>query len=113
MTTERDQALRTLTEAWLGLRRVAPEGDIVIERDEVLLAATSDALRGMTPNVRASLFAPVDELRIAEQHRNASLAIIPAASILSMHGDAEFMPVDALGPAIQILFEALKETASK
>jgi acetylornithine deacetylase/succinyl-diaminopimelate desuccinylase-like protein len=39
--------------------------------------------------------------------------IIPAASILSMHGDAEFMPVDALGPAIQILFEALKETASK
>src|SRR6185295_37844 len=39
--------------------------------------------------------------------------IVPAASILSMHGDAEFMPVDALGPAIQILFEALKETASK
>jgi len=39
--------------------------------------------------------------------------IIPAASILSMHGDAEFMPVDALGPAIQILFEALKATASR
>jgi acetylornithine deacetylase/succinyl-diaminopimelate desuccinylase-like protein len=39
--------------------------------------------------------------------------IIPAASILSMHGDAEFMPIDALGPAIQILFEALKDTASK
>ncbi len=39
--------------------------------------------------------------------------IIPAASILSMHGDAEFMPIDALGPAIQILFEALKETASR
>jgi len=38
MTTQRDQALRTLTEAWLGLRRVAPEGEIVIERDEVLLA---------------------------------------------------------------------------
>ena len=37
--------------------------------------------------------------------------IIPAASILSMHGDAEFMPIDALGPAIQILFEALKEAA--
>jgi di/tripeptidase len=29
-----------------------------------------------------------------------------------MHGEAEFMPIDALGPAIQILFEALKETAS-
>ena len=39
--------------------------------------------------------------------------VIPAASILSMHGDAEFMPIDALGPAIQILFEALKETASR
>ena len=38
--------------------------------------------------------------------------IIPAASILSMHGDAEFMPIDSLGPAIQILFEALKETAA-
>jgi acetylornithine deacetylase/succinyl-diaminopimelate desuccinylase-like protein len=39
--------------------------------------------------------------------------IIPAASILSMHGDAEFMPVDSLAPAIRILFEALTETASK
>lgn len=39
--------------------------------------------------------------------------IIPSASILSMHGDAEFMPIDALAPAIQILFEALKETASR
>ena len=37
--------------------------------------------------------------------------IVPAASILSMHGDAEFIPTDALGPAIQILFEALRETA--
>lgn len=40
-------------------------------------------------------------------------AVVPAASILSMHGDAEFLPVDVLGPAIQILFEALKETASR
>jgi acetylornithine deacetylase/succinyl-diaminopimelate desuccinylase-like protein len=39
--------------------------------------------------------------------------IVPAASVLSMHGDAEFMPIDALGPAIQILFEALRETASR
>ena len=39
--------------------------------------------------------------------------IIPAASILSMHGDAEFLPIDALGPAIQILFEAIRETAGK
>jgi len=38
-------------------------------------------------------------------------AIVPAASILSMHGDAEFLPADALGPAIQILFEALRQVA--
>ncbi|MGH8578620.1 MAG: M20/M25/M40 family metallo-hydrolase [Gammaproteobacteria bacterium] len=38
--------------------------------------------------------------------------IVPAASIASMHGDDEFIPVDALGPSIQILFEALKETAA-
>lgn len=40
-------------------------------------------------------------------------AIVPAASILSMHGDAEFLPADALGPAIQILFEALRQTAGR
>jgi acetylornithine deacetylase/succinyl-diaminopimelate desuccinylase-like protein len=39
--------------------------------------------------------------------------IVPAASILSMHGDEEFIPVDAVGPAIRILFEALKEAASR
>ena len=40
-------------------------------------------------------------------------AILPAAVLASMHGDAEYIPADALGPAIQILFEALKETAGK
>jgi acetylornithine deacetylase/succinyl-diaminopimelate desuccinylase-like protein len=39
--------------------------------------------------------------------------VVPAASILSMHGDSEFIPADALGPAIQILFEALRETVSR
>ena len=39
--------------------------------------------------------------------------IVPAAAIASMHGDAEFVPVGALGPAIQILFEALRDTAAK
>jgi maltokinase len=38
MMPARDQALRALTEAWLGLRRTASEGAIVIERAEVLLA---------------------------------------------------------------------------
>ena len=36
MTPERDQALRTLTEAWLGLHQVAPGTDITIVRDEEL-----------------------------------------------------------------------------
>jgi acetylornithine deacetylase/succinyl-diaminopimelate desuccinylase-like protein len=36
--------------------------------------------------------------------------IVPAAAVASMHGDAEFLPADAVGPAIQILFEALRET---
>lgn len=45
------------------------------ERDEALLAATSDSLSGMSPSVRASLFAPLEELRVAEQYRNASLDV--------------------------------------
>jgi acetylornithine deacetylase/succinyl-diaminopimelate desuccinylase-like protein len=39
--------------------------------------------------------------------------IAPAAAIGSMHGDAEFIPTDAVGPAIQILYEALRETVAK
>jgi acetylornithine deacetylase/succinyl-diaminopimelate desuccinylase-like protein len=39
--------------------------------------------------------------------------IVPAAAVLSMHGDAEFVPADAIGPAVQILFEALRETAGQ
>ncbi len=38
MKAERDEALRTLVEAWLGLRRVAPTKELDIERAEVLLA---------------------------------------------------------------------------
>ncbi len=38
MTAERDQALGTLTEAWLGLRRVVPAGEITVLRAEVLRA---------------------------------------------------------------------------
>jgi acetylornithine deacetylase/succinyl-diaminopimelate desuccinylase-like protein len=39
--------------------------------------------------------------------------IVPAQGVMSMHGDAEFLPVDAVGPAVQILFEALKETVAR
>jgi len=37
--------------------------------------------------------------------------IVPAEVVASMHGDAEFIPVDTLVPAIQILFEAIVATA--
>jgi len=39
--------------------------------------------------------------------------IVPAAAAMSMHGDAEYLPVDAVAPAIQILFEAIKATVAK
>jgi acetylornithine deacetylase/succinyl-diaminopimelate desuccinylase-like protein len=38
--------------------------------------------------------------------------IVPAEAVASMHGDAEFIPVDAIGPAIQILFDAIVATAA-
>lgn len=37
-------------------------------------------------------------------------AILPAAALESMHGDAEFMPIDALGEAIQVLYDALVQS---
>jgi acetylornithine deacetylase/succinyl-diaminopimelate desuccinylase-like protein len=40
-------------------------------------------------------------------------AILPAETIASMHGDAEFVPTDAIGPAIQILYDALVTTARR
>ena len=40
-------------------------------------------------------------------------AILPADVVASMHGDAEHIPLDALGPAIQILYDALVETAAR
>jgi acetylornithine deacetylase/succinyl-diaminopimelate desuccinylase-like protein len=40
-------------------------------------------------------------------------AILPAAALASMHGDAEFMPLDALAEAIQVLFDAVRETVTR
>jgi hypothetical protein len=39
--------------------------------------------------------------------------ILPADAVFSMHGDAEFAPVNAIGPAIQILYETLVAAARK
>lgn len=37
-------------------------------------------------------------------------ALLPADALASMHGDAEFIPLDQLGVAARILFEALRDT---
>jgi acetylornithine deacetylase/succinyl-diaminopimelate desuccinylase-like protein len=39
--------------------------------------------------------------------------IVPAEAAMSMHGDAEYLPVESVAPAIQILFEALRDTVAK
>ncbi len=39
--------------------------------------------------------------------------ILSAAAIASIHGDAEFLPQDALGPAIQIIFDTIRATAGR
>ena len=39
--------------------------------------------------------------------------VLPAEAMASMHGDAEFLPDDAIGPAIQIIFDALVATAGR
>jgi len=39
--------------------------------------------------------------------------IVPAEAAMSMHGDAEYLPVESVAPAIQILFEALRDTIAK
>jgi acetylornithine deacetylase/succinyl-diaminopimelate desuccinylase-like protein len=38
--------------------------------------------------------------------------IVPGEAVASMHGDAEFIPVDALRPAIEVLFDAIRRTVS-
>ena len=40
-------------------------------------------------------------------------AVLPADVVGSMHGDAENIPVDAIRPAIEILYDALVRTAGK
>ena len=40
-------------------------------------------------------------------------AILPAEVVASMHGDAEYLPVDVIGPAMRIIYEALVTTAGR
>src|SRR5207302_5350692 len=40
-------------------------------------------------------------------------AIVPADAVSSMHGDAEHIPLDAVGEGAQVLFEALRSALAK
>ena len=53
----------------------------------------------------------------APQRREELRRVPPAAScgqtVASMHGDGERVPLDGIGPAIRIIYDALVETARK
>ena len=83
---------------------------------ERLQAATLVALEGFDPPaVSAARRMGMRVLRIRPSLDSAAgiFEIVPAEAAMSMHGDAEYLPLDAVDPAIQILFEALKETVTK
>jgi hypothetical protein len=94
MTAERDQALRTLSEAWLGLRRVVPEGDIVIERDEVLKAGRPGLLDivvrvgARRAHIVAGLRGVADEPHFLRSGEEAALGLLDDEDGLAVCTDA-------------------------
>ena len=94
MTPPRDQALRTLTEAWLGLRRVAPEGEIVIERDEVLLEGRPGLIDivarvgSRRAHIVAGLRGVADEPHFLRPGEEAALGLLDDESGLAVCTDA-------------------------
>jgi acetylornithine deacetylase/succinyl-diaminopimelate desuccinylase-like protein len=122
----------TSTAQWLDMLRqrfddpsikieVISEGDdpIVTPQDTVLYRALEGALKRRYPDaIVTPMVVPYGTDANGYRPKGVKSygffpGIIPAASILSMHGDAEFIPADAVGPAIQILYEALAETAGR
>jgi carboxypeptidase PM20D1 len=88
VTTEDSRFYRALESA---VKRQHPDAIVT----PMVVPFTTDANKYRLRGVKAYGFTPV---------------ILPAAAMTSMHGDAEFLPVESIGPAIQILFEALKST---
>jgi acetylornithine deacetylase/succinyl-diaminopimelate desuccinylase-like protein len=89
--TTQDSALYRALES--AVKRKHPDAIVT----PMVVPYTTDSNKYRPRGVKAYGFTPV---------------VVPAAAIASMHGDAEFLPVDAIGPAIQILFEAVRETAA-
>jgi acetylornithine deacetylase/succinyl-diaminopimelate desuccinylase-like protein len=120
----------TTTNAWLAelARRLGDPGikiEIVYEGpDSVVTTQDSAFYRAMESAVKArypeALVTPMivpygtdsNGFRpIGVKSYGFTPVIVPADVVASMHGDAEYIPVDALGPAIQILYDAIVATA--
>jgi acetylornithine deacetylase/succinyl-diaminopimelate desuccinylase-like protein len=89
VTTQDSSFYRALEAA---VKRHHPEAIVT----PIVVPFTTDANKYRAKGVKSYGFTPL---------------IVPAASMVSMHGDGEFIPADALGEGIEILFEALIETA--
>lgn len=89
---------------------------VVTSRDSAFYRALESALRKRHPDaVVTPMIVPygTDSNKLRPRGVKAygfTPLVVPAAAVASMHGDAEFIPVDALAPAIEILFEAVAET---
>lgn len=94
MTEERDLALRTLTEAWLGLREVAPESAPVIVRGEVLRAGRPGLLDivadvdGTLAHFVVGLRGVADEQHFLRAGEEAALGLLDDEAGLAVCTDA-------------------------
>ena len=94
MTEERDQALRTLTEAWLALRQVAPQPAPVIVRAEVLRAGRPGLLDivadvgGRLAHLIVGLRGVADEQHFLRAGEEAALGLLDDDAGLAVCTDA-------------------------
>ena len=94
MTAGRDQALRTLVEAWLGLRRLTPAGEITIVRAEVLRAGRPGLLDVVAQvgerraHVVAGLRGVADEPHFLKAGEEAALGLLDDDHGLAVCTDA-------------------------
>jgi acetylornithine deacetylase/succinyl-diaminopimelate desuccinylase-like protein len=95
------------------------EDPVVTTQDSVFYKAMEDAVKRRYPDaIVTPMIVPFGTDANGYRPRGVKSygfipAILPAAALASMHGDAEFMPLDAVGSAIEILFDAIKATVAK
>jgi maltokinase len=94
MTEERDQALRTLIEAWLGLRQIAPETAPSVVRTEVLRSGRPGLLDivaevdGRLAHLVVGLRGVADEQHFLRSGEEAALGLLDDESGLAVCTDA-------------------------